>query len=77
MIDRNITLSFTAALAAAALLIAAADTANAARASRGPGTGATIGTPITQPGHSSPNWGWGYGRGWCYWHPYVCYRNRY
>jgi hypothetical protein len=17
--------------------------------------------------------GWGYGRGWCYWHPYVCY----
>jgi hypothetical protein len=18
--------------------------------------------------------GWGYGRGWCYWHPYSCYR---
>jgi hypothetical protein len=18
--------------------------------------------------------GWGYGRGWCYWHPYACYR---
>jgi len=18
--------------------------------------------------------GWGYGRGWCYWHPYVCSR---
>lgn len=18
-------------------------------------------------------YGWGYGRGWCYWHPYVCY----
>jgi hypothetical protein len=17
--------------------------------------------------------GWGYGRGWCYWHPYACY----
>jgi hypothetical protein len=19
--------------------------------------------------------GWGYGRGWCHWHPYACYRN--
>jgi hypothetical protein len=19
---------------------------------------------------------WGYGPGWCYWHPYVCYRNQ-
>ncbi len=19
-----------------------------------------------------PHSGWGYGRGWCYWHPYVC-----
>jgi hypothetical protein len=24
----------------------------------------------------SRGYGWGYGRGWCYWHPYVCYRNR-
>jgi hypothetical protein len=33
-----------------------------------------------QMGHPSnsataSNWrGSGYGRGWCYWHPYVCYR---
>jgi hypothetical protein len=25
-------------------------------------------------GHSY-SYGWGYGRGWCYWHPYACYRN--
>jgi hypothetical protein len=24
----------------------------------------------------TPSYRWGYGRGWCYWHPYVCYRNR-
>ena len=23
---------------------------------------------------SKPGYGWGYGRGWCYWHPYVCHR---
>ena len=23
---------------------------------------------------SSYRYGWGYGRGWCYWHPYACYR---
>ena len=21
-------------------------------------------------------YGYGYGRGWCYWHPYACYRTR-
>lgn len=25
-------------------------------------------------GGSRLGWGWGYGRGWCYWHPYACYR---
>ena len=24
----------------------------------------------SQTGHAA----WGYGRGWCYWHPYACYR---
>ncbi len=24
---------------------------------------------------SARTFGWGYGRGWCYWHPYACYRN--
>jgi hypothetical protein len=28
-----------------------------------------------QPGHASPNYGYGYGRGWCYWHPYLCHRS--
>ena len=29
------------------------------------------------PAATSASWhgrGWGYGRGWCYWHPYACYR---
>ena len=28
-----------------------------------------------QPAFSSRGYryGWGYGRGWCYWHPYACY----
>ncbi len=25
--------------------------------------------------HPAYRYGWGYGRGWCYWHPYSCYRN--
>jgi len=32
----------------------------------------------TVPVHTSnPEFGRGYGRGWCYWHPYACsYRNQ-
>jgi hypothetical protein len=26
---------------------------------------------VSHPGQAL---GWGYGRGWCYWHPYRCYR---
>jgi len=26
----------------------------------------------TQGAGASPDFGFGYGRGWCYWHPYVC-----
>ena len=75
MIDRNTTRVATDALAAAALLIAAR-TAEAAHASRGPAVGTTAGAPTTQSGHASPNgrYGRGYGRGWCYWHPYACCR---
>ena len=28
---------------------------------------------IVVTSHSGPALGWGYGRGWCYWHPYACY----
>jgi hypothetical protein len=60
----------TAALAAAALLLAAALPAGAAAAFRSPAAGRVT----IQSGHATL--GWGYGRGWCYWHPYVCYRGR-
>jgi hypothetical protein len=73
MITRKTT-RIAAALTAAALLFAATFPAGAAHAIRGPATG----TVTIQSGHASPNWGggYGYGRGWCYWHPYVCYRGR-
>jgi hypothetical protein len=67
MITRNI-YCFTASLAAAALLLATTLPAGAAHAIRTPGPG----TVTVQPGHAAPNWG--YGPGWCYRHPYVCYR---
>ena len=33
-------------------------------------------TQIASQGNTgaSPDFGWGYGRGWCYWHPYVCHK---
>jgi hypothetical protein len=35
------------------------------------------GTPTKITGASPTayfgRYGWGYGRGWCYWHPYACY----
>ena len=71
MINRTTSRVFAATLATA-LLLAAALPAGAAHAVRGPGAG----TVTILPGHASPNYGYGYGRGWCYWHPYVCYRNR-
>ena len=68
MINRKTIRNVSAALAAATLLFATS-TADAARVIRGP-TGVTT----TAKGPSAPNYGYGYGRGWCYWHPYVCYR---
>ena len=69
MIPRK-TRRLAAPSAAAALLLAAALPAGAAHAFRSPGTG----TVTSQSGHAS-NWrgGYGYGRSWCYWHPYLCY----
>ena len=29
-------------------------------------------TPIQPQGTSVASPDWGFGRGWCYWHPYVC-----
>lgn len=73
MTDRKTNRTLVATLAAAALLLAAASAANAAHVSRGPSAGVSM----AQPGHTSPNFGYGhgYGRGWCYWHPYACYRH--
>jgi len=31
----------------------------------------SMSAPSVRYGYRS---GWGYGAGWCYWHPYVCYR---
>jgi predicted secreted hydrolase len=67
MFDRKTNRALEAALAAAVLLLAAAGVANAAHAVRSP----TTGVSTTLPGHASPHYG--YGRGWCYWHPYACY----
>jgi ABC-type sugar transport system substrate-binding protein len=67
MIHRKTLRNVSAALAAA-LLLAGASTADAARVNRSP----TAGVSTTQQGHPSPNWG-SYGRGWCYWHPYSCH----
>ena len=73
MIDRSTLRTFSAALAAVALLLAAAGTADAARVNRSPAAGTTTAaTTTTKPGQAAPNYG-GYGRGWCYWHPYRCY----
>jgi hypothetical protein len=71
MITRKIS-RFAAAFAAAAISLTAALPASAAPMMRGPAAGSVT----IQSGHASPNWGggYGYGRGWCYWHPYVCYR---
>jgi len=30
--------------------------------------------PTQSFGRGYGRYGWGYGPGWCYWHPYVCYR---
>lgn len=69
MIHRKTIRNVSAALAAAALLLAGASTADAARVNRSP----TAGVSTAQPGHASPNWGGGWYRyGWCYWHPYAC-----
>jgi hypothetical protein len=65
MIDHKNGRACTAALAAA-LMLTAATAADAAHVSRGP----TAGMSTAQPSHASPNWG--YGRGWCYWHPRAC-----
>lgn len=38
--------------------------------------GARIAAParVVVGSHPGQALGWGYGRGWCYWHPYACYR---
>ncbi len=46
-------------------------------ASSPPHMGTSSGTHSgSQPGPitTQASWRGGYGRGWCYWHPYACYR---
>ncbi len=69
MITRSTIRGFAAALATATLLAAAASAADAAV--RAPTHGAA---PVSSTTTANPQWGRGYGRGWCYWHPYACYR---
>ncbi len=71
-----------ALVAGAAILLAAESGVQARSAGAGssphPQTTNTT-SRATAPVHTtSPKrgrYGWGYGRGWCYWHPYACYRN--
>jgi hypothetical protein len=70
-----------ALFAAAALTFLAAGNADAAKAGGGGSSGHAppMGGGSPPIGHPAPtpNWwghgGYGYGRGWCYWHPYACY----
>ncbi len=38
----------------------------------GHGNRAAAPAPVVSS-HPTQSLGWGYGRGWCYWHPYACY----
>ena len=67
------TIRFDIAAVAAAILLTLATGADAA--SRGPAGHGGAPTTITRnPSAPALRYGWGYGRGWCYWHPYACYR---
>ena len=61
------------ASAAAALLLSA----NAYASDRAPPQTAGLTAEISQHDQQSATplfaYGYGYGRGWCYWHPYSCY----
>ena len=68
---------------AAALVLASLAFTTGTAAARGGGFGGghgQIGMGQSDRGgnHARPaffgRYGWGYGRGWCYWHPYACYR---
>jgi hypothetical protein len=70
----------TSLLALAAVAVAAVSTlmpGDASAFSRGnPTAGPTHVITSTPALVARSSYGWGYGRGWCYWHPYACYRNR-
>ena len=59
----------------AALVLASLAFNPGTASARGAGHG-SIGTGQIGHGGSQvhPNYGYGYGRGWCYWHPYRCSR---
>jgi hypothetical protein len=65
MLSRTSMLALAAVAALAASSLMPADAAAAGHRNR-------LAAPmkIVSPKQSL---GWGYGRGWCYWHPYACY----
>lgn len=70
-------------IASAAILLAVGSSAHARFASAGASPHAQMGNvtsheaaPVRAPARPVYSYGWGYGRGWCYWHPYACYRNQ-
>ncbi|MGA3139415.1 MAG: hypothetical protein ABSD09_11095 [Xanthobacteraceae bacterium] len=77
MFDRKI----LAIVVGVTLLALTARDGNAASVGHG-GPSSVSGPPVKTMGPNPSNpgtpsyrgYGWGYGRGWCYWHPYACYR---
>lgn len=66
-------ISMLALVALAALAMSALTPGNALAFDHG--SRAAAPTPVVTTIHApSYRYGWGYGRGWCYWHPYRCYR---
>jgi hypothetical protein len=69
--------SLTVIVGVTLLLLSVGEGTAASAVHNGPSS--VSGPPVKTPGPNpvAPNirgWGYGYGRGWCYWHPYACYR---
>ena len=68
--------AFAAVFAGVAIILATQSGASArsagAIASTHQQVGSQAGPTATPAGYRGR--GFGYGRGWCYWHPYACYR---
>ena len=59
-------------------MLSLAATAAVAMSALVPASASAFGARFAAPvrivmSHPTTTLGWGYGRGWCYWHPYACY----